>query len=105
MNRQERLEINRAAWDAYQADYLRFNLEEYPDFFERLGNGGVLLDDQVVELAGDVDGVDLLDRVAASVSTQSQALAQRWTVANAPVLGRLGSAASATFVTRKGWQI
>ena len=31
MNKQQRLNINRAAWDAYQADYMRFNLRNRPD--------------------------------------------------------------------------
>ena len=34
-NRQERLEVNRAAWDAYQTDYMRFNLKEALNFLER----------------------------------------------------------------------
>ena len=71
MNKQERLNINRAAWDAYQADYMRFNLKERPDFFERLGNGEVMLDDEVVELAGDVAGLDLLDMCCASDAMQA----------------------------------
>ena len=71
MNKQERLDINRAAWDAYQADYMRFNLMERPDFFERLGRGDVLLDDEVVELAGDVAGLDLLDTCCASDAMQA----------------------------------
>ena len=71
MNRQERLDINRAAWDAYQADYMRFNLMERPDFFERLGSGDVMLDDEVVELAGDVAGLDLLDTCCASDAMQA----------------------------------
>ena len=71
MNRQERLNINRAAWDAYQADYMQFNLKELPDFFERLGNGDVTLDDEVVELAGDVAGLDLLDTCCASDAMQA----------------------------------
>ena len=71
MNRQERLEINRAAWDAYQADYMRFNLMDRPDFFDLLGNGEVLLDDEVVELAGDVAGMDLLDTCCASDAKQA----------------------------------
>ncbi len=52
MNKQERLDINRAAWDAYQADYMQFNLKERPDFFERLGSGDVLLDDEVSRVGG-----------------------------------------------------
>ena len=71
MNRQERLEINRAAWDAYQADYMRFNLMDRPDFFDLLGNGEVLLDDEVVELSGDVAGMDLLDTCCASDAKQA----------------------------------
>ena len=71
MNRQERLNINRAAWDAYQADYMQFNLKELPDFFERVGSGEVLLDDEVVELAGDVAGLDLLDTCYASDAMQA----------------------------------
>ncbi|MXY43008.1 MAG: methyltransferase domain-containing protein [Dehalococcoidia bacterium] len=71
MNRQERLDINRAAWDAYQADYMRFNLMEHPDFFERLARGDVLLDDEEVELAGDVAGLDLLDTSCASDAKQA----------------------------------
>ena len=62
MNKQERLNINRAAWDAYQADYMQFNLKECPDFFKLLGSGDVMLDDEVVELAGDVAGLRI-DRV------------------------------------------
>jgi hypothetical protein len=57
MNRQERLNINRTAWDAYQADYMQFNIKERPDFFKLLGSGDVMLDDDVVELAGDVAGL------------------------------------------------
>ena len=71
MNKQERLDINRIAWDAYQADYMQFNLKERPDFFERLGKGEVLLDDEVVELAGDVAGLDLLDTCCASDAMQA----------------------------------
>ena len=71
MNRQERLKINRAAWDAYQADYMQFNLKELPDFFERVGSGDVMLDDEVVELAGDVAGLDLLDTCCASDAMQA----------------------------------
>ena len=71
MNRQEHFDINRAAWDAYQADYMRFNLMDHPDFFERLGSGDVMLDDEVVELAGDVAGLDLLDTSCASDAKQA----------------------------------
>ncbi len=71
MNRQERLDINRAAWDTYQADYMQFNLMERPDFFERLGRGEVMLDDEVVELAGEVAGLDLLDTCCASDAMQA----------------------------------
>ena len=71
MNKQERLNINRAAWDAYQADYMRFNLKERPDFFKLLGSGEVLLDDEVVKLAGDVAGLDLLDTCCASDAMQA----------------------------------
>ena len=71
MNKQERLNTSRAAWDAYQADYMRFNLKDYPDFFERLARGEVMLDDEVVELAGDVAGLDLLDTSCASDAKQA----------------------------------
>ena len=71
MNKQDRLNINRAAWGAYQTDYMRFNLKERPDFFERLGRGDVMLDDDVVELAGDVAGLDLLDTCCASDAMQA----------------------------------
>ena len=71
MNRQERLNINRTAWDTYQADYMRFNLKERPDFFKLLGSGDVMLDDDVVELAGDVAGLDLLDTCCASDAMQA----------------------------------
>ena len=36
---------------------MQFNLKELPDFFERVGSGEVLLDDEVVEVAGDVAGL------------------------------------------------
>ena len=71
MNRQERLNINRAAWDAYQADYMQFNLKGRPDFFERIECGDVLLDAEVVELAGNVAGLDLLDICCASDAKQA----------------------------------
>ena len=71
MNRQERLNINRTAWDAYQADYMQFNIKERPDFFKLLGSGDVMLDDDVVELAGDVAGLDLLDTCCASDAMQA----------------------------------
>lgn len=71
MNKQERLNINRDAWDAYQADYMQFNLKERPDFFERLGSGDVLLDEEVVDLAGDVADLDLLDTCCASDAMQA----------------------------------
>ena len=71
MNKQQRLSISRAAWDAYQADYMRFNLKDYPDFFERLEKGEVMLDDELVELAGDVAGLDLLDTSCASDAKQA----------------------------------
>ena len=71
MNRQERLEINRAAWDAYQADYMRFNRMEHPDFFDREAGGHILLDESVVELVGDVGGMELLDICCASDAKQA----------------------------------
>ena len=71
MNKQERLNINRTAWDAYQADYMQFNIKERPDFFKLLGSGDVMLDDDVVELAGDVAGLDLLDTCCASDAMQA----------------------------------
>ena len=71
MNKQERLNINRTAWDAYQADYMQFNLKERPDLLEQLGSGDVLLDDEVVELAGEVAGLDLLDTCCASDAMQA----------------------------------
>ena len=71
MNKQERLNINRTAWDTYQADYMQFNIKERPDFFKLLGSGDVMLDDDVVELAGDVAGLDLLDTCCASDAMQA----------------------------------
>lgn len=57
MNRQERLNMNRAAWDAYQADYMQFNVMERPDFLDRLERGEAILDDELDELAGGVAGL------------------------------------------------
>ena len=36
---------NKEAWNAYQEDYMKFQLMERPDFFEFFSNGGVDFDE------------------------------------------------------------
>ena len=67
----ERLELVRSAWDAYHPDYMGFHLRENPDFYRDLSEGAVMLDDQVVELMGNVEGAKLLDICCACDATQA----------------------------------
>ena len=50
---------------------MRFNRMENPEFFDREAGGHILLDDSVVELVGDVAGMDLLDTCCASDAKQA----------------------------------
>jgi ubiquinone/menaquinone biosynthesis C-methylase UbiE len=63
--------IIRDAWEQYQSDYLRFNIQERPDFYEFFGSGGVELSTDEVELVGAVSGLDLLDTCCAADARQS----------------------------------
>lgn len=63
---------NRAAWDSYQDDYMRFQLAERPDYFTFFAGGGVYgLDDFTVSLVGDVRGLKLLDTCCACDASQA----------------------------------
>ena len=63
--------LNKEAWNAYQADYMKFHLMEYPDFFEYYSNGGVDLDDFLPAMLGDVKGLKLLDTCCACDAKQA----------------------------------
>jgi len=63
--------INKEAWNAYQADYMKFHLMERPDFFEFYINGGVDLDDFLPAMLGDVKGLKLLDTCCACDAKQA----------------------------------
>jgi len=63
--------MNKAAWDLYQADYMKFHLMERPDFFEFYINGGVDLDGFLPALLGDVKGLKLLDTCCACDAKQA----------------------------------
>ncbi len=66
----EHMEMNAKAWDAYQADYMEFNLKAHPDFFEFLAGGGSYLDETEMRLAGDVTGLTVLDVCCASFADE-----------------------------------
>lgn len=63
--------MNREAWNAYQADYMKFHLMERPDFFEFFISGGVDLDDFLPPMLGDVKGLKLLDTCCACDAKQA----------------------------------
>ena len=63
--------MTRDAWDAYHPDYMAFHLKEWPDFYERFADGGVLLDEYVLDLLGDVTGMKLLDVCCACDAKQA----------------------------------
>ena len=72
MDRRERhLDMTRAAWDAYQADYMEFHLREWPGFYDHFSEGGLMLDDYVVRMLGDVKGLRLLDTCCACDAKQA----------------------------------
>jgi len=50
---------------------MEFHLKEWPKFHEHFKNGGLMLDDYVVELLGDVAGMDLLDVCCACDAKQA----------------------------------
>ena len=63
--------INKEAWNAYQADYMKFHLMARPDFFEFYINGGVDLDNFLPTMLGDVKGLKLLDTCCACDAKQA----------------------------------
>ena len=63
--------LNKEAWNAYQEDYMKFNLMYRPDYFEFFANGGVDLDDFLIPMLGDVKGLKLLDTCCACEATQA----------------------------------
>ena len=65
------LEMIRAAWDAYHADYMAFHLKERPEFHEHFARGGTMLEDYVVNTLGDVTGHTLLDICCACDAKQA----------------------------------
>ena len=64
-------QLNKEAWNAYQEDYMKFNLMYRPDYFEFFANGGVDLDDYLIFMLGDVKGLKLLDTCCACEATQA----------------------------------
>ena len=64
-------QLNKVAWNAYQEDYFRFHLMERPDFFEFFAHGGVLLDDYLIEMLGNVRGLKLFDTCCACDAVQA----------------------------------
>ena len=63
--------LNKKAWNAYQADYMKFHLMGRPDFFEFYMNGGVDLDKFLPAMLGDVKGLTLLDTCCACDAKQA----------------------------------
>jgi SAM-dependent methyltransferase len=64
-------ETNKAAWDRYQADYMKFQLLARPDYYEFIAGGGVDLDAYLIDMVGDVKGLCLLDTCCASDAVKS----------------------------------
>ena len=69
--KKEHLETIRSAWDAYHADYMEFHLKEFPKFHEHFIQGGVMLEDYVIDALGDVAGLALLDVCCACDAKQA----------------------------------
>ena len=69
--RDQHLDMTRDAWDAYQADYMAFHLREWPRFHEHFTEGGLMLDDYLVQMLGDVAGLRLLDTCCACDAKQA----------------------------------
>ena len=67
----EHVDMIREAWNAYHADYMAFNLRESPHFYEHLAAGGTMLDDHLIEMAGDIRGLKLLDVCCAGDAQQA----------------------------------
>ena len=67
----QHLDMTRAAWDAYQADYMEFHLKEWPRFHEHFAEGGLMLDDYLAPMLGDVEGLRLLDTCCACDAKQA----------------------------------
>ena len=66
-------EINKEAWNAYQEDYMKFNLMERPDYFEFFANGGIEWygQEHILDMVGDVKGLKLLDTCCACDASQA----------------------------------
>jgi SAM-dependent methyltransferase len=63
--------LNKEAWNTYQEDYMKFHLMEWPNFFEFFENGGIMLDDYLPLMLGDVQGLKLLDTCCACDAKQA----------------------------------
>jgi ubiquinone/menaquinone biosynthesis C-methylase UbiE len=63
--------INKESWDAYQDDYMRFHLMKFPDYYEFFANGGIRLDDYLIDMIGDVKGLKLFDTCCACDAMQA----------------------------------
>lgn len=66
----EHMAMNEKAWDAYQADYVKFAVKAHPDFFAFLAGGGSYLDETEMRLAGGVTGLTVLDVCCASFADE-----------------------------------
>lgn len=65
-------DMNRAAWDSYHEDYMRYMLADHPDFHEKFKAGEVFgLDPYILDLLGDVRGLRLLDTCCSGDASQS----------------------------------
>lgn len=54
-------QLNKAAWNAYQEDYMKFHLMAFENYYESFMNGGSSwLDDFLITMPGDVKGLKLL---------------------------------------------
>jgi len=63
--------VNKKAWNTYQEDYMKFHLLEWPDYFDFFANGGVMLDEHLSPMVGDVKGLKLLDTCCACDAKQA----------------------------------
>jgi len=64
-------QLNKEAWNAYQEDYMKFHLMRWPDYYEFFENGGIMLDDYLIAMTGDVKGLKLLDTCCACDAKQA----------------------------------
>ena len=74
-SQKQHLEMNKRAWDEYQAAFMEFVLKARPDYYEFFAAGGVEIDPLAIEMLGDIHGLKVLELSCAADATQAFSLA------------------------------